>query len=160
ALRAEAHVIAAAGMGQRDRRQPTVAQEGGGGDVPAALGGPTIDTWPARGAMAVGEPHSAGAVVLGLGQLVGLLLAPRQDRLQVGGRLLPFAVHKTPDADAARLVQPGAFAVWVEVAGVLAPLRPGLVPGSPQSASLITGQANMGTVQRRLLRRQHVTERR
>src|SRR5262249_28288675 len=123
ALRADAHVVAAGRLGQLDRRQPAVAEISRGEYVPATLGSPAVGARPAAGAMAIGEPDPAVAVLLQLRQLVELLGVGGKDRLEVGGRLQPLAVGQALDPNAARLVEADRLALLVEVAGVLAPLR-------------------------------------
>ena len=132
ALRADAHVVAAAGVRQLDRRRPAVAQVGRGEHVPAALDGPAVDARVAAGAVAERQPHAAVAVVLQLRQFVVLLACRRQDAVKVGFGVLPFAVHQAARcgraASAYRRVPP---AVLVEEAGVLAPLRRRIRPRRP-----------------------------
>lgn len=99
ALGIDAHVVAAAGSRQLDRRGPAVAEPGRGEHVPAALDAPAINARVAAGAMAERQPHSALAVALQLRQLNVVLRVLGNDAIKVRFRLFPDAVVETAEAD-------------------------------------------------------------
>src|SRR5262249_48551764 len=98
------------------------------------------------------------AVVLQLRQLVEPLHVGGQDRRERLLRSQPFAVDQTFHLNGARLVEAGAAGFLIQVAGILPPLRPRFIPGGPEPAVPIAGQADVGTKARRYLRLQNLPE--
>src|SRR4029077_17222155 len=110
-------------------------------------------------AVAEGQPHASFRVLLKLGQFVEVLLARRQNRLELRGGLLPLAIDQTLDADPPRLIQARRARVLIQIARVFAPLWPRLVPGSPEVAGPVAGQADVGAEQGSRLGCQNLAER-
>ena len=144
ALRRHPHVIAAGRRRQGDGAAPAVAEERRGVRVPAALRSPSRPHADG-GRCDDGTPATCGLRCRLAGTATRCKSAVSAGRAceQIGFRLLPFALDQAGEAQAAIVIQTCAGVLSHLMAGVLAPLRAGFVPGHPQPAGAIAGQAWM-----------------
>ena len=108
-----------------------------------------VDIGELRQAMPEEHPGAAAAVHLQDRKIVVPMQIARQRAIEIGDRLLPCAVGINRQPDRARLVQARRLLLHQE-SGVLAPVESTLVPGGPEAALLVAGQAHVRFKSRRV----------